>query len=107
MKVPYNWLKSYINFSYTPRELAHELTMAGLEVESVDFCGEGLEDIIIGEIKQVKAHPDADKLSVCEVFNGVQTLKIVCGASNVKAGIKVPVAPVGAVLPDGNQIKKS
>ncbi len=106
MKVPYNWLKTYIDFPYSPQELANKLTMAGLEVESVEYLGQGLKDIIVAEIEEVEPHPDADKLSLCKVNTGNDQLQIVCGAPNVSAGIKVPVATTGTKLPGGMIIEK-
>ncbi|ACL69321.1 phenylalanine--tRNA ligase subunit beta [Halothermothrix orenii] len=107
MRVPVNWLKSYIDFQYSPQELADKLTMLGLEVEGIEYMGEGLEGIIVGEIKKVKPHPNADKLVICEVDTGQELLQIITGAPNVKEGIKVPVAPVGVTLPGGLKIKKA
>ncbi len=107
MQVPYNWLKTYIDFPYTPKELSHKLTMAGLEVEDVEYLGEGIEDIIVGEIKSINNHPNADKLKICEVDIGSETLQMITGAPNVRADIKVPVAEVGVTLPTGMEIEKT
>jgi phenylalanyl-tRNA synthetase beta chain len=107
MKVPYNWLKSYIDFPYSPEELAHVLTMAGMEVDEVEYLGEGLEEIVIGEISEIKEHPNADKLVICMVNTGKEELQIVTGAPNVVEGAKVPVAGVGVTLPNGMEIKKA
>ena len=105
MRVPYNWLKNYIDFPHSPEELAKELTMAGLEVEEIDYFGEGLEELIVGKIKNIKEHPNADKLVICEVDIGEKILQIITGAPNVKEGIKVPVAEVGVKLPNGMEIE--
>ncbi len=107
MQVPYNWLKTYIDFPYSPDELAHTLTMAGMEVDEVVYLGKGLEEIIIGEITEIKEHPDADKLVICLVDTGEGELQIVTGAPNVKEGAKIPVARVGTTLPNGMKIKKA
>lgn len=107
MRVVYNWLKEYIDVPYNPEQLDHVLTMAGLEVDEVEYLGEGLEKIVIGEIKKIIDHPDADKLVICEVDIGDKLLKIITGAPNVKEGAKVPVATVGTVLPNGMEIKKA
>ncbi|MGM0419609.1 MAG: phenylalanine--tRNA ligase subunit beta [Bacillota bacterium] len=107
MRISYNWLKTYIDLPYSPVELKEKLTMAGLEVEHLEYLGEGLEDIIIGEITEVKDHENADKLHVCKVNCGDQQQQIVCGADNVKPGLKVPVALPGTTLPDGLKIKKA
>ncbi|MFW5998176.1 MAG: phenylalanine--tRNA ligase subunit beta [Bacillota bacterium] len=105
MKVPYNWLKSYIDFPYSPDELAHELTMIGLEVEDIEYLGEDLEDIVIGKIEKIEEHPDADKLVICRVNTGSGEIQVVTGAPNVVEGKKVPVAEAGTVLPDGMEIE--
>ncbi|ADL11945.1 phenylalanine--tRNA ligase subunit beta [Acetohalobium arabaticum] len=107
MKVSYNWLQDYIDFDYTPEELASKLTMAGLEVDGIEYQAEGLEDIIIGEILEVNDHENADKLSLCLVDLGDIKEEIVCGAPNVEVGAKSPVAPVGTKLPTGMEIKEA
>lgn len=107
MKVSYNWLQDYIDFDYTPEELASKLTMAGLEVDGIEYQAEGLEDIIIGEILEVNDHENADKLSLCLVDLGDNKEEIVCGAPNVEVGAKSPVAPVGTKLPTGMEIKEA
>ncbi|MCK8817110.1 phenylalanine--tRNA ligase subunit beta [Natroniella sulfidigena] len=106
MKVSYNWLQEYVDFDYTPEELAHQLTLAGLEVDGVEYQGEEITDIVVGEIKDIAEHENADKLSVCKVDIAQQELQIVCGATNMEIGDKVPVAPVGTVMPDGMEIKE-
>src|SRR6056297_324851 len=107
MQVPYNWLKTYIDFPYTPEELSHKLTMAGLEVEEVEYLGEGLEDIVIGEIVEINNHPNADKLKICKVNTGDKTLQMITGAPNIRVDIKVPIAEVGVALPTGMEIEKT
>ncbi|MFO7820126.1 MAG: phenylalanine--tRNA ligase subunit beta [Halanaerobacter sp.] len=106
MKVSYNWLQEYIDFDYSPEELAHELTMVGLEVEAVEKLGAEIEDVIIGEVEEIKEHENADKLSVCKVDIGDEVAQIVCGADNMNEGDKVPVAPVGMEMPDGMKIEE-
>jgi len=100
LKVTVDWLKKYVNFSYTPEALAHRLTMLGLEVEGVNFINYNFEKVLIGKIENITRHPDKPKLSLCEVDVGDQSLNLVCGAPNVAVGIKVPVALVGAKLPN-------
>ncbi|QTL98580.1 phenylalanine--tRNA ligase subunit beta [Iocasia frigidifontis] len=107
MKVSYNWLKRYIDLSYTPEELDYVLTMAGLEVDSMEYLGEGIEDIIIGEIEKIEEHPNADKLVICQLNTGDELLQIVTGAPNVVEGARVPVARTGVELPNGMKIKKT
>ncbi|MFW5993749.1 MAG: phenylalanine--tRNA ligase subunit beta [Halanaerobiaceae bacterium] len=105
MQVSHNWLNSYIDLPYTPLELEKKLTMAGLEVEKLEFLGAGLEDIVIGKVLDVKDHENADKLHVCQVDCGDdETYQIVCGADNVRKGLKVPVALPGTTLPGGMEI---
>lgn len=107
MQVPYNWLKTYIDFPYTPEELSHKFTMAGLEVEKLDYLGEGLEDIKIGKIVEINNHPNADKLKICKVDIGHKILQMITGAPNVRVDIKVPVAEVGVTLPTGMEIEET
>lgn len=108
MKFSENWLREWVNPDQSTDELVELLTMAGLEVDSVEAAGEGLGDLVVGEITSVEAHPDADKLRVCRVnAGGEESLQIVCGAPNVQAGGKYPLAPVGARLPGDIRIKKS
>jgi phenylalanyl-tRNA synthetase beta chain len=106
MRFSENWLRSICPVSLSTDDLAHLLTMAGLEVESVDKVGPDLQGIFVGEIVEVQPHPDADKLRVCHVNVGKdQPLQIVCGAPNARLGLKVPTATVGAKLSDGGSIK--
>ena len=89
------------------RELAARLTMAGLEVETVRAAGPPLEGVIVAEVLSVERHPNADSLTLCQVATGSETLQVVCGAPNVRAGMKAPLATVGATLPGGTVIKKA
>ncbi len=99
MKISYRWLKEFVDFSVSPTELAEVLTMAGLEVESVDHIGAIPQDVVIGRVLEVRPHPDADRLTVCRVDVGSgEPLQIICGAPNVEKGQKVPVATIGATL---------
>ncbi len=107
MKLSLNWLKEFVNISETPEKLAERLTLAGIEVEHIEQLGGGLGGVIVGEIKTIIKHPAADKLSVTKVDIGKgAVLTIVCGASNIKVGQKVPVARVGVTLPGGVTIEK-
>lgn len=99
MKVSYKWLQQYVDLDIHAEELAKRLTMAGLAVEHVEFLGEGIENVVVGEILDIKKHPEADKLVICNVNVGEEILQIVTGASNVKAGHRVPIAKIGARLP--------
>jgi phenylalanyl-tRNA synthetase beta chain len=114
MKISYNWLKQYIDPDLSPKHLSEILTNTGLEVEGVEEIQSvkgGLEGVVIGEVITCEKHPDADKLTVCRVNLGDgEEVQIVCGAPNVEAGQKVPVATVGCTLwPDDKEfiIKKA
>ncbi len=109
MKVSYQWLSDYIDVQgHTARELAEKLTRCGIEVDVVEERNLGVEHVVVGYVKQRDKHPDADKLSVCIVDVGqAEDLQIVCGAQNVAAGQKVPVAVIGAVLPGDFRIKRA
>ncbi len=106
MQFSENWLRSFVNPSISSAELSHALTMAGLEVEDDQPAGVAFERVVIGEIIAAEKHPDADRLQLCKVNIGKETLQIVCGASNARVGIKVPCALVGAELP-GISIKQA
>lgn len=99
MKISYNWLKQYLNFDLTPEETEEKLTLLGLEVEGTETLGSDFENFVVGEVKNVRRHSNADKLVLCDVDTGDETVQIVCGAPNVAADQKVPVAKVGATLP--------
>ena len=109
MKVSYRWLSEYVDIEdISPAELADLLTRAGIEVDSVEPLNKGVSNVVVGVVKSREKHPDADKLSVCIVDAGQgEDLQIVCGAPNVAAGQKVPVALVGASLPGGVRIKRA
>ncbi len=99
MKVTLNWLKEFVDISHTPDELAHALTMAGLEVESVEKIERPFNAVVIGEVISCSVHPQADQLQVCRVAMGAsEPVTVVCGAPNVAVGIKAPLALPGAVL---------
>ena len=102
MKISYNWLKEFVDFDYSPQELSEALTMTGLEVSSLETTGGipgDLAGVVVGEVISAAQHPNADRLRVCKVDVGEsELLDIVCGAPNVAAGQKVPVARVGATL---------
>jgi phenylalanyl-tRNA synthetase beta chain len=104
VKVSYKWLKEFIDMNLSPKEVADKVTMAGIEVSSVDSLDKGIRKVITAEVRSVNPHPNADKLTYCTVFTGKEELAIVCGAKNIKAGDIVPLATVGAVLPGGREI---
>src|SRR6185369_14617626 len=107
MKVTYNWLKEFVDFDASPEELAELLTMLGLEVESMEKLGGGLDDVVVALVEEKKQHPNADKLSLCRVNSGKEILDVVCGAQNFKQGDTVALAQIGAVLPGDFKIKRS
>ena len=106
MKFSENWLRELVDVQADRTQLAHALTMAGLEVEELTPLGEGLDGVVVAEIVGAEKHPEADRLQVCKVDAGQgEPLQIVCGAPNARVGIKVPLATVGATLPGGIAIK--
>ncbi|MCG6899102.1 MAG: phenylalanine--tRNA ligase subunit beta [Gammaproteobacteria bacterium] len=108
MKFSEQWLREWVDPPVSTVELVEQLTMAGLEVDSVEPAAAGLGDVLVGEVVSIEAHPDADKLRVCRVAVGEgQFLQVVCGAPNVTVGGKYPLAPVGASLPGNLTIRKS
>ncbi|WP_431804640.1 phenylalanine--tRNA ligase subunit beta [Halobacillus andaensis] len=108
MLVSLNWLNDYIDVSdYKPEELAEIITKTGIEVESVEPVAEAASGVIVGHVVTCEQHPNADKLSLCQVDVGEGVLQIVCGAPNIAEGQKVPVATPGAVLPGNFKIKKT
>lgn len=107
MIVTYNWLKEFVDFNFTPDELSHRLTMAGLEVDALQKIGEGLDSVVVARLVSVEPHPEADRLTLCRVDNGSEELQVVCGAQNHKTGDYVALAQIGAVLPGDFKIKKS
>ena len=98
MNVPENWLRSFVDVTLKTEELAHLLTMSGLEVESCAPVAPPFSGVVVGEILALERHPNADKLTVCTVNAGKEQVKVVCGAPNVRAGMKAPLATVGCVL---------
>lgn len=107
MQVSIKWLKDYIDFDWSAEELADRLTMAGVPVEHVIRADEGLEKVVTGRIDKLVPHPDSDHLQVCTMNVGEkEPIQIVTGAQNVAEGQVVPVALVGACLPDGKKISK-
>ncbi|MGY4533852.1 phenylalanyl-tRNA synthetase beta chain [Pseudomonas sp. TE3786] len=107
MKFSEQWLRSWVNPSVSRDELVARLSMAGLEVDSVALVAGVFSGVVVGEVLSTEQHPDADKLRVCQVSNGSETFQVVCGAPNVRAGLKVPFAMIGAELSDDFNIKKA
>lgn len=107
MLVSLKWLKDYVDIELTPEELAHRLTMSGLEVEEIKTIRPQFSSVVVAKILSVKPHPSADRLSLCTVSDSTQTYLVVCGAKNISVGDIVPLAKVGAVIPGGYTIKPS
>jgi len=107
MLLSIKWLKDYVDIDITPAELADALTMAGLEVDEIKLLKPAFTGVVSAKILSVKPHPSADKLSLCEVTDSIQTYPIVCGAKNIKAGDIVPLAKVGATIPGDYTIKST
>ncbi|WP_308367044.1 MULTISPECIES: phenylalanine--tRNA ligase subunit beta [unclassified Microbulbifer] len=108
MKFSNSWLREWVNPQLTAQELADQITMAGLEVDGVEKVAGEFSGVVVGEILACEQHPDADKLRVCKVAGHPDgEVQVVCGAPNARAGIKIPFALVGAVLPGDFKIKKA
>lgn len=108
MKFSESWLREWVNPGISTDELAAQLTMAGLEVDAIEPAAGVFSGVVVGAVFDVRPHPDADKLRVCQVDAGTgETLQIVCGAPNVAVGMRVPTALVGAQLPGDLKIKKA
>ncbi|WP_274571526.1 phenylalanine--tRNA ligase subunit beta [Neisseria leonii] len=106
MQFSYSWLKTQAHTHLSADKLAHLLTMAGLEVEETESAAPAFHGVVVAEVKSVEKHPDADRLNITRVDAGTgELIQIVCGAPNVKAGVKVPCALPGAVLPGNFKIK--
>lgn len=106
INVPLSWLKAYCDIPWPVEELGRRLTMAGLEVEGIKRTGAVAEGVVVGAVLSAVKHPNADRLSLCTVSTGTETLSIVCGAPNVAEGQRVAVAPVGVRLPNGIEIRQ-
>ncbi|ADD68727.1 phenylalanyl-tRNA synthetase, beta subunit [Denitrovibrio acetiphilus DSM 12809] len=107
MKVSLNWLNKFVEVAdLDPNDIAEKLTMCGLEVDAVEHLAP-LDNVVVAKVKSCVKHPDADKLSLCEVFDGTETYQVVCGAPNVAEGQTIVFAKIGAVLPGNFKIKKA
>ncbi|UVL27750.1 phenylalanine--tRNA ligase subunit beta [Pseudomonas donghuensis] len=107
MKFSEKWLRGWVNPQVSRDDLVARLSMAGLEVDSVTPAAGQFSGIIVGEVLSTEQHPDADKLRVCQVSSGSETFQVVCGAPNVRPGLKIPFAMIGAELPGDFKIKKA
>ena len=106
MKFSEQWLREFVSPPLTTQQLIDQLTMAGLEVDGFEPVAASFSSVVVAEVLETSPHPDADKLTVCRVNAGDQEVQIVCGAANVRPGIKVPLAKIGAKLEDF-KIKKA
>jgi len=108
MRISYRWLRDWVALRLEPRALAERLTLAGLEVDAVEPVAPALADVVVGRVSKVEAHPSAGRLRVCTVEAGRgRRLRVVCGAANVAAGLKAPLALPGATLAGGRRIETS
>ncbi|WP_226687101.1 phenylalanine--tRNA ligase subunit beta [Stutzerimonas stutzeri] len=107
MKFSEQWLRSWVNPQVSREELVARLSMVGLEVDAVTPVAGSFSGVVVGEVLETVQHPDADKLRVCQVSNGSETFQVVCGAPNVRPGLKIPFAMIGAQLPGDFKIKKA
>jgi phenylalanyl-tRNA synthetase beta chain len=98
MKIPLSWLKKYIDIQQAPSEIAHTLTMLGLEVESVDSFSPSFDNVVIGEVTGCSKHPNADNLQVASVTDGEVLVQVVCGAPNCRKGLKTAFCRVGGTI---------
>jgi phenylalanyl-tRNA synthetase beta chain len=107
MKISLNWIKEFVDLKgIGTDEIVTNLTMSGLEVEDVVDQTKHYKNFIVGFVKETEKHPNADKLTICKVFDGKEDLQVICGAPNVQAGQKVVFAPIGTEIPNGNFIIK-
>src|SRR6476646_1237518 len=110
MRVPLSWLREYVAFELAPEALAERLTLLGMEVKGIERWGAEWRNVVVGELLSVEKHPNADRLSLTSVrvsADGGEPLAIVCGATNIAAGQRVPVALPGAVLPGDRRIERT
>ncbi len=107
MLLPIKWLKDYVKVDLDTKMIADGLTLSGSHVESIIGLNKGIDNVVVGKILSIEKHPNADKLLVCKVDIGSETLQIVTGATNLKEGDYVPVAKIGAKLPGGIDIQKT
>ena len=107
MKFSEQWLREWVQPEITTQELVDQLTLAGLEVDGAEPVAGEFSGVVVSQVVSREQHPDADKLSLCQVTDGTENFQIVCGAANVREGLKIPFAKIGAELPGGFKIKKA
>ncbi len=106
MKVPYSWIKDYVDINVEAKELGDILTLTGSQLEELEIQGDNIKNVVVCLIEKIEKHPDADRLSVCQIDIGTEKIQIVTAATNMKEGDKVPVALHKSILADGTEIKK-
>lgn len=106
MKLPYSWLAECVDGLPDPGTVAEQLILRGFEIEDVESPGALIQDVVVGQVLELKPHPNADKLTYCQVTDGAETYPIVCGAKNHKEGDCIALARVGCVLPGDFKIEK-
>jgi phenylalanyl-tRNA synthetase beta chain len=107
VKISEQWLREWVNPTISTEDLAHQMTMAGLEIEAIEPVAGAFSGVVVAEIVSAEQHPDADKLRVCQVNTGSEIVQIVCGAPNARVGLRAPLAKVGGVLPGDFEIKQA
>src|SRR3954465_4965363 len=109
MRVPLSWLQDYVDVDLEPERLAERLTLLGMEVKAIERWGDEWRNVVVGELLSVEKHPNADRLSLTSVrvADRAEPLSIVCGATNIAPGQRVPVALPGAVLPGDRRIERT
>src|SRR5690606_2696865 len=107
MKFSEQWLREWVQPAVSTDELAAQITMAGLEVDGVEAVAGQFSGVVVDHVVSREHHPDAGKLSLCQLTDGSETFQDVCGATNVRAGLKIPYANIGAQLPGDFKIKKA
>src|SRR6478752_9180465 len=109
MRVPLTWVREFVDVDLSPEQLAERLTLLGMEVKSIERWGADWDEVVTGELLTVERHPRADRLSLTTVAlgDGSEPLQIVCGATNIARGQRVPVALPGAVLPGDRRIERT
>ncbi len=107
MKISEKWLRRWVDPEVATEALVERLTLAGLEVDSAEPVGTALDGVVVAEVLEVSRHPDADRLSVCRVAAGDDEFQVVCGAPNVRVGLRSPLAVPGTVLPNGTKLRRA
>ena len=108
MRVPLAWRREFVDVDLAPEALAERLTLLGMEVKGIEAWGADWRNVVVGELLTVERHPRADRLSLTSVTTGAGApLEIVCGATNIAPGQRVPVALPGSVLPGGRRIERT